>query len=237
MAGLADRRRGGWRIDWRAIVGVAIFLSAHPTIRLSAQVGHDPGRSPYRDAPRGSMVRVVAGSFSGTRGKVPVGPTDGPTGGVRYELAAGNLLTFAAGVAYAQTDAFFFDPNDSIPTAKGPINNDLLLVDLGLQASLTGSKTVRGFQPYVGAALGLVFGTAIGSDSSGYSFGTKFSYTPEVGLRWYPNRRLSVELGYRIVFYKLRYPLTYRPKLLPVTAELSETTAHPWAIFGVGWTF
>jgi hypothetical protein len=212
----------GWLAPWRP---------------AAAQVGHDPAHSPYRDVLRGPMLRVTTGYFSGTRGKIPVGPTDGPTGGLRFEYPMGNLFTFASGIAYAQTDAFFFDPNDSLPQAHGPINNDLMLFDLGLQASLTGAKTFHGFQPYVGASLGLVFGTGIGADSSGYNFGTKFSYAPELGLRWYPARRVSVELGYRFVLYKLRYPLSYRPNLLPVTDELTEWTAHPWATFGIGWTF
>ena len=228
---------GGWCNGWRALAGLAVFLSAHPPIRLSAQVGHDPAHSPYRDVLRGPMLRVTTGYFSGTRGKVPVGPSYGPTGGLRFEYPMSNLLTLSSGIAYAQTDAFFFDPIDSLPQRQGPINNDLMLFDLGLQASLTGAKTFHGLQPYAGASLGLVFGTAIGADSSGYNFGTKFSYGPELGVRWYPTRRLSVELGYRLVFYKLRYPFSYRPKLLPVDAPLTQLTAHPWAMLGIGWTF
>ena len=237
MGGFADSRMGGWRSGWRALAGLAVFLSAYPSIRLSAQVGHDPAQSPYRDVLRGPMVRVTTGYFSGTRGRIPVSPSDGPTGGLRFEYPMSNLFTFAAGVAYAQTDAFFFDPNDSVPQAKGPINNDLMLFDLGLQASLTGAKTFHGFQPYVGASLGLVFGSAFASDTSGYSFGTKLSYGPELGIRWHPTRRLSFEAGYRLLFYKLRYPFSYRPKLLPLGAPLTQLTAHPWAMFGIGWTF
>jgi hypothetical protein len=237
MGGLADSRMGGWRSGWRALAGLAVFLSAYPPACLSAQVGHDPAHSPYRDVLRGPMVRVTTGYFSGTRGKIPVGPSDGPTGGLRFEYPMSNLLTLSSGIAYAQTDAFFFDPNDSLPQQQGPINNDLMLFDLGLQASVTGAKTFHGLQPYVGASLGLVFGTAIGADSSGYNFGTKFSYGPELGVRWYPTRRLSVELGYRLVFYKLQYPFSYRPKLLPVNASLTQLTAHPWALLGIGWTF
>ena len=241
MSGLADRRisgsMDGRKSCFRALAAAAVLLSAYPPIRLSAQVGHDPAHSPYRDVLRGPMVRITTGYFSGTRGRIPVSPSDGPTGGLRFEYPMSNLLTFAAGVAYAQTDAFFFDPNDSVPQAKGPINNDLLLFDLGLQASLTGAKTFHGLQPYVGASLGLVFGSAVASDTSGYSFGTKLSYGPELGIRWHPTRRLSFEAGYRLLFYKLRYPFSYQPKLLPLGAPLSQLTAHPWAMFGIGWTF
>jgi opacity protein-like surface antigen len=219
---------------WK-VISLAL-LSTLPTV-LPAQVGHDPGASPYHDLRRGATVRLFTGYFGGGRGHVPVGPADGPTGGVRLEYALGGVLSLTAGAAYAQTDAFFFDPNDSIPQQQGPVDNDLVLADAGLQASLTGGKTYHNLQPYVGATLGLVFGTAIGADTSGYSFGTKFSYGPEAGVRWYPSRRLSVDFGWRLVMYRLRYPLSYRPKLIPPFGALSDGTKHTWATVGVGWTF
>jgi len=222
---------------WRGWSGVFVStLAILPTL-LSAQVGHDPGGSPYRDLRRGATLRAFTGYFSGGRGRVPVAPSDGPTGGLRLEYAVGSVLSLTAGAAYAQTDAFFFDPNDSLPQQKGPINNDLVLVDWGVQASLTGGKTVHNFQPYMGVTLGLVFGTAIGADTSGYAFGTKLTYGPEAGLRWYPSRRLSVEVGWRLLLYRLQYPFSYRPRLIPLTGRLTENTKHTWATFGVGWTF
>ena len=146
-------------------------------------------------------------------------PADGATGGLRYEVAASGLLTFAAGIAYAQTTAYYFDPLDTLAPRRGPVNNDLVLADAGIQASLTGGKTWHGFQPYIGGTLGIVIGS------------------PEFGVRWYPARRFSVELSYRVVFYKLQYPFSYRPTLIPLNGSLSQATAHPWATVGIGWTF
>lgn len=223
------------KLEWWKVITLSI-LSILPTV-LSAQVGHDPGSSPYRDLRRGPLVRVFAGYFAGGRGRIPVAPSNGPTGGVRLEYAVGGVVALTADAAYAQTDAFFFDPNDSLPQKKGPINNDLIFVDWGLQASLTGGKTFHGLQPYVGATFGFVFGSSIGADTSGYAFGTKFSYGPEAGIRWYPTRRLSVDLGGRLLLYRLQYPLSYRPKLIPLTERRTEGTTHTWATFGVGWTF
>ncbi len=237
MVGLADRQMGGWTTVRRTVTCIAVVLSGHPPIRLSAQVGHDPGSSPYHDIRRGAMVRVVGGYFGGTRGKVPVGPSYGPTGGLRLEYTAGSMLIFTTGIAYAQTDAYYVTAYDSTPRRVGPINNDLVLADAGLQLSLTGGKSFHGLQPYVGGTLGLAFGTAIPADTSGYQFGTKFTYGPEAGVRWYPARRVTVELGGRVVFYKLQYPLSYRLYVLPATATRTEGTAHPWATFGVAWTF
>jgi hypothetical protein len=237
MGGLADGRMGGWTTVRRTVTCIAVVLSGHPPIRLSAQVGHDPGASPYHDIRHGAMLRVVGGYFGGTRGKVPVGPSYGPTGGLRLEYTAGNMLIFTTGIAYAQTDAYYVTAFDTTPRRVGPINNDLVLADAGLQLSLTGGKTFHGLQPYAGGTLGLAFGTAIPADTSGYQFGTKFTYGPEAGVRWYPARRVTVELGARVVFYKLQYPVSYLLYVLPANAPRSEGTAHPWATFGVAWTF
>jgi hypothetical protein len=48
---------------------------------------------------------------------------------------------------------------------------------------------------------------------------------------------------FRLVLWKLKYPVSYKvpasdsSRVLPLTAALSEWTAHPWATIGVGWTF
>lgn len=237
MGGRAVGRSGGRWSRLRILGSLAAILSAGPAVRLSAQVGHDPGHSPYRDVRRGATLSLFTGYFSGTRGHIPVGPSYGQTGGVRLIYSASGFLALTADAAYAQTDAFYFDPNDSIPQKKGPINNDLIFVDFGMQAALTGGKTYHNLRPYVGATLGFAFGSSIGADSSGYRFGTKLTYGAEAGVRWYPTRRLSVDAGGRLLRYRLVYPLSYRPKLVTVFDRLIEGTTHPWVTFGVGWTF
>ncbi len=237
--GRADGRTGGHLLRRVALVA-AIVLTARPADRLSAQAGHDPASSPYKDIRRGLMLRVTAGYFAGSRGpdSTPVGATRGATAGVRLELQASSALTVAAGVSYANTTAFYKTAYDSFPRTVGPINNDLVLADFGVLLSLTGGKTWRGFQPYVGATMGLAFGSKIAADTSGYDFGTKFTYAPELGVRWYPARRLSAEIGGRVLVYHLSFPSSYRFRVLPnILTPLSATTIHPWATFGLAWTF
>lgn len=213
------------------------LLSVVPAV-VTAQVGHDPGGSPYHDLRRGAMLRVVAGWLGGDRGRVPVGAANGATGGLRLEYQASNVLIFTTGIAYARTDAFYVTALDSPPDTVGPVDNGLVLADLGLQISLTGGKTYRGFQPYIGGTLGLTFGSAIAADTSGYTFGTKITAGPEAGVRWYPARRVSFELGGRVLYYRMLYPAVYRQSgVLPFNAPLTEWTAHPWATLGVAWTF
>lgn len=237
MGGSADWRTDGWTTVRRTVTCLAVVLSGHPSLRLSAQVGHDPGDSPYHDIRRGAMVRAFGGYFSGSRGRFDVGASHGQTAGVRLEYQASNVLVFTTGIAYANTDAFFVTAFDTTPRTVGPLRSSLVLADAGLQVSLTGGKTFHGFQPYLGGTLGLVFGSTIAADTSRYQFGTKFAYAPEAGIRWYAARRLSFEVGGRVVYYKLRYPPSYQLHLLPFNAPLTEMTAHPWATAGVAWTF
>jgi len=244
--GLADRRMGGW---WQRflILGVtAGLLSAYPPIRLSAQVGHPPDASPFRDLRRGMGAQLQLGFLTGERGDVGVGHSSGMTFGLRYQAALGGPTLFTAGVAYAQTDRFIVDPlKDSLTRKSGPFPDDMLLADVGLQFLLTGSKTWHGIAPYIGASLGLAVSEGFpAADSSGYRFGTKFTVAPGAGVRWFPTRRLSVAADLRAIFWKLRYPSSFKvpnaidsSRVLSVTAPETDWTTHPWLSIGVGWIF
>ena len=49
----------GSRRRWYLML--AVLLSVCPTVRLSAQIGHDPNHSPYHDIQRGGDVRFSVG--------------------------------------------------------------------------------------------------------------------------------------------------------------------------------
>lgn len=211
----------------------------------TAQVGYDPAHSPYRDIPRGGVWVVGGGYLSGSRGDVGVGLSNGVTGGIRYETLFG-AIGASLGLAYGRTDRFVVNPyRDTTSRKTGPFKNDVVLADAGLQLSLTGRKTWRGFAPYIGGALGVAISGAAPRDTSGYRFGTKFTLAPNAGVRWYPARRVSVRADFRLVLWKLNYPLQYKQVLetvdntpvLPATASLTDWTSHPWGTIGIGWTF
>ncbi len=237
--GQAVRRSGGRHVRRAAIVSAGVLLSAGPADRLTAQVGHDPGQSPYKDVRPGGTLLVSGGYFGGSRGGPGVGISNGPTAGLRYEVPFGGALGVSLGVAYAQTTRFVVDyTKDSLTRKTGPFDTDVVLVDAGLQLALSGRKTWHGLAPYVGGALGLAIGGGSPPDPSNYDFGSKFTVAPGAGIRWYPARRVSVRTDFRVVLWRLTYPSEYKVGgVLPPDARLTEWTAHPWISVGLGWTF
>ena len=231
---------------FRPTVGALVWLSVVASYNVTAaQVGHEPSHSPYHDVRRGGVAVLAFGYLGGSRGSVGVGLSDGKTAGIRYEVPFG-AVGASLGLAYGRTTRFVVDPTkDSLsPQRKtGPFPNDVVLADVGLQLVLTGRKTWRGFAPYVGGGFGVAISGTSPRDSSGYRFGSKFTIAPNAGLRWYPARRLSVRGDFRLVLWKLNYPVSYKQpasdgsRVLPLTASFTDWTAHPWATIGVGWTF
>ena len=223
---------------------MVLLLAIVPSFRLAAQVGHDPSHSPYRDVRRGATLVLTFGHLGGSRGGPGVGISDGPTGGLRYEASFG-ALGAALGIAYGHTTRFVVDPTkDSVSRKSGPFDTDVVLADAALQLSLTGRTTWHGLAPYVGGALGVAVGGGSPPDPSGYNFGNKLTLAPQAGVRWYPARRVSVRADFRLVLWKLRYPLGYKQpspvdggRVLPLDASLDEWTSHPWITIGLGWTF
>jgi hypothetical protein len=240
-------RLEGWKVGrW---ITLGMFLSNIPTVQLSAQVGHEPGTSPYHDILLHSGPRFFVGHLSGDRGSAGAGPSNALTFGARYELPAGRSLQFQFTGAYMHGDRFILDPNaDSNSAARrtGPVKSDLGLVEVGMQLRLTGGKTWRGIAPYVGTGLGMMFDVDSPGDTtrSGYRFGTKVTLAFASGVRWYPARRVMIDADLRAHFWRLKYPLSFHSALapdgsrvLPLTAGLSDWTMHPWISIGIGWTF
>lgn len=245
MGGQADRRTGGLKgRRWVVLIG-AVLLSAGPAVRPSAcQVGYPPDQSPYHDIKSGATIVFGAGHLGGGHGVVGVGPSDGDVFGVRYERPLNHTLGFSVNVANALTTRLLVDPTkDSISRTSGPVDNAVIIVDAGFHMVLTGGKTWHGIAPYLGISVGAAFSTRVPSDTSEYAFGTKVTFGPQLGLRWYVARGVSLRADGQVLFWRLSYPLQYREpapdgsRVLSTTSALTEWTRHPWLSVGVGWTF
>jgi hypothetical protein len=215
---------------------------------LSAQVGHDPATSPYRDIQRGVGPVFFAGHLSGDRGRGDAGPGNALGIGARYELPLGRATVAQLTVAYLKGDRFIRNPfvSDTAATRRtGPVDTDLLFTEFALQLRLTGGKTWHGLAPYFGGGIGLAFDTHSPGDTtdSGYQFGTKLTFSGATGVRWHVARKMTVHLDGRMVFWRLKYPLSFHSlgpdgsRVVSIAQPLTEWTSHPWVSLGIGWIF
>jgi hypothetical protein len=227
---------------------LGMFLSNIPTVQLSAQVGHDPAHSPYRDILLHSGPVFFVGHLGGDRGNAGAGVSNATTFGARYEIPAGRALHFQFSGAFLHGDRFILDHRaDSTSPARktGPYKSDLGLFEIGMQLRLTGGKTWHGLAPYVGTGLGLVFDVNSPGDTtgSGYQFGTKLTLAFTSGVRWYPARRVMINADARAQLWRLKYPIAFHSaapdgsRIIPLTQPLNDWTLHPWISVGIGWIF
>ena len=228
-------------------MAIATIAGLMPAI-AEAQVGHDPGHSPYRDLRSKQVLSAMVGYVTGSQGVVGVGPSNGPIFSARYDRAVGGPVNIFLGLSFANTKAYVIDPGLPVATRRtGPEDQSLVIMDAGLNLLLTGRKTWHGFIPYGGVGFGVVFQTGLASDLSGYSFGTKAHLGPQIGLRWYPVQAISLRIEVRDMLWRLKYPNQFfsPPILAPALPTVlrpgvdpdAQWTHHPIFSFGVGWTF
>ena len=135
---------------------VSVMMSAL-TASASAQVGYQPDRSPYKDRDYNREWTYFGGQFSAERDPLGVAPTDGPIGGVRWQMHMTGPLYFGVRLAGASVDRTIIDPNK--PLAERTVGTEkvpMAFADIQLEMSLTGHKTWRGLAPFVNGGFGIV---------------------------------------------------------------------------------
>ncbi len=221
----------------------AILLS--PTFglgKLCAQVGHAPESSPYRSLQATKWLSFTGGYLNGSAGSAEVGPTDGPLAGLQASIKMGGPADAFLDLSVARLRRTLIH-RDSVPETRtiGTADQTLLFADVGANLLLTGQKTWHGLIPYVGGNLGLVFGSDVKQDISGFRFAIQFHTGPQVGIRLHPSDRISLRVEARDVIWRLSYPLAFLeapapdipPVLDPEIHDKSEWTHHLVLMFGL----
>jgi len=226
-------------------VARALALCFFAGTPVAAQVGYDPAHSPYRPLVARTSFSAVGSYIWGSSGKLGVGPSDGPGGGVRFEMRLTGPTDAFATVSWSNLQRMVADP-EAPPDSQisGPVDQGVLFAETGLVILLTGDKTWHRLAPYLGANVGLAFGSGVPQDSSGYGFSAKFVSGPLLGMRLYASDAIFVRVEGRLQFWKLKYPPSYfvgtddsDPLLSPILNSESEWTTHPTLIVGVGYSF
>ena len=215
-----------------------------------AQVGHSPGRSPYRDVEFGSSITPLMGRLSGDGGQVRVGPHNGNTYGVRFGFRMSGFIEGGLSASYMDLERFIVDADDSVATrVQGPVEQNVVLIEAALQFNITGGKTWHNLQPFVVGGLGYAFSSSTDADTSGFEFGKRFAISPGIGARYFIGRRIQLRLEARRHFWKLKYPASFldEPDDQPGTEDDpnavipdgrdNEWTSGWWLMGGIGFSF
>ncbi|MFN2637001.1 MAG: hypothetical protein ABR585_08245 [Gemmatimonadaceae bacterium] len=186
-------------------LALVLFVAAG----ASAQVGHLPENSPYRDLETGQQLSFYGGHFSAAEDAVGVAPRAGPMFGLRYEIHVGGPAALMARWAHVNTERNVVDPTKVGAAAQlGRRNVSLNLYDVNLVLNLTGQKSFHRIVPVIN------FGAGIGSCSCGvdpdpYQFGTPFAFSFGGGLRFVPGGRFELRADWNDYLYQLKYPTAY----------------------------
>jgi hypothetical protein len=217
----------------------------------SAQVGHHPQSSPYRDIRKGHTITPAAGYFSGDGGDFGIGPHSGAVFGGRYDIRTAHTFQLGLGVTHGSLERFIVNPFVRLANRRtGPVSQSVTFAEIDVQLNVTGGKTWNRIAPFIGAGAGIAFASGTPADTSQYDFGNKFYLVPHAGVRVFFSDRLHLRAEARATFWKLNYPPTFQQEpveepgtqenpnaVIPPGENLSEWTTSPWLQAGVGYSF
>lgn len=224
---------------------LAVLLALAPG-GLLAQVGHAPGRSPFRDIPKGHTVTGFGALFGGAGGRFAIAPHDGPVFGLRYDIRTGSTIQMGLAFARGDLERMIVDPFVVVANrVSGPVDQTVSFVEADLQLNLTGGKTWHRLAPFVGAGVGLTLPSGTAADTSGFELGKKIYFAPHAGFRFFLTDRIHLRTDARVIFWKLSYPASFtrappdEPTAPPVITDgrVSEWTTTSWLQAGLGFSF
>ena len=180
----------------------------------SAQVGHLPETSPYRDFEARHEFTFFGGTYKAGRDPIGIAPRDGPMFGLRYQIHVGGPAFLVAKWSHISTDRFAIDPEkEGAARQLGKQNVSVNLFDIDLAVNLTGQKSFHHIVPVINLGAGVATcGCTVAPDP--YAFGTPFAFSFGGGLRFVPGGRFQLSLDWTDYLYQLKYPTQYF--LIPV---------------------
>ena len=216
----------------------------------TAQVGHAPERSPYRDISKGHTITPVVAAFGGSGGEFGIAPHDGSVFGLRYELRNSSAIALGVQVARGDLDRLIVDPFVAVEDrVSGPVKQTVTFAEVDLQFNVTGGKSWHRVAPFVSAGLGLTFSASTPQDTSGFELGRRVYLAPGAGFRFFVTDRLHLRGEARVAFWKLKYPASFTreppddpgtvddPHAVITDGNVSEWSTSSWLQAGLGFSF
>lgn len=199
---------------------------------LRAQVvGHLPTESPFTDAFGRHIWSGYVGYLTSVNDPAGVGPTGSVLAAITYDydFPSAFYLTTRVGLApsgeRAVLDPLFDGPQRNVGTRREP----LILLDVGLGASLTGEKAWRGISPRVVGSVGYIGATNPDYDIGQYRFGSKFTLSTGLNIRGVTGKRWEWRADLTRSFFRMSYPALYRGgRATTGDPILSGGPSNPW---------
>lgn len=191
------------------------FLTAALAVALlatsaSAQVGHTPESSPYRDLEYRQEMTLFSGYYSPSKDPAGVAPQSGPLIGLRYDVRVGGPAYLTARVSRVFSQRTIIDPT-KLPDQRtiGTESWPLYLSDVGISLNLTGQKSLHHLVPVLNGGIGIATDFK-GADQGGYQVGTQFALTFGGGVKWVPSGgRLQLRADVTDHLFQIQYPTSY----------------------------
>ena len=218
------------RLQFSSRRSVAFCVGVASSLVLSqiaiAQVGHLPTKSPYEDYKSGQTLSASGGWLGIKRDPAKVAPDATGFVSLRYDIGVGGPAYLFARYTIAPSTRNVYDPTKPAKTRLvSRASATTSVVDLGLDIALTGQKTWHRLIPSLSGGLGIASDFAK-ADTGLYRFGTKFSFTYGLGLRYLLRSGYAVRFDATNYIWQYQYPEKYFLKAADNTAILSDTKAR-----------
>ena len=215
-----------------------LLLLAVPAAPAVAQVGHEPGKSPYRDILYDKNLTAYASYFDGSGGTLGIGVHDGWMYGLRFQMRANRFISFGFGVSYGpDLERNIIDPFAPVgERVLGPVQIRVWLPEGLLQFNFTANKNWHGIAPYAGIGFGAGFSSTAPQDTV-YRSSVRFVFTPYAGTRLFIANSVALRLEARMPLYKLSYPHQYTDGFEPIIGTGGEWIASGWFLAGLSFNF
>ncbi len=205
-----------------ARVGLIALSSLMPAL-VSAQVGHLPANSPFEDVKLGQNLSIMGGWMAMKRDPADVAPASSLTAALRYDVAIGGPASLYVRYLIAPSERKLLQPTNRLATrvigTPGVTTHEL---DAGLDLALTGKKTWHRLIPSLNGGAGIV-SDFTSADTGSYQFGTKFSFSYGLGLRYLPRKGPMIRVDLTNFMWQYDYPDRYFVKASDTTSVLTDT--------------
>lgn len=222
------------------LFGTAMLLAAIP---VSAQVGHEPSKSPYEDLEYSQEFTLLGGYMRTRHDPAGILPTSRSVFGVKYEATLTGPFAISADIISGFGDRHVVDPLKPAATRNvGTQSNAVIAADIAAALNLTGMRSWHKLVPQIRAGLGFVRSRAQ-DDSSGYVFGTPFAFNFGGGVKYVPGGRFQLRADVTDRVFKQNYPDAYyrissdNTAVVPASTARSFYTHHTALTVGVSYLF